>query len=107
MGRAKARQHPRGNKDDWFHLESSISRAASSGPSLGGLDSSPIFTPASRSAAEATGPIDATSVRFKSVFNSFDLFIRFATEKRFLTYSSLVTTRASLCPTSRPPTTLP
>ena len=34
-------------------------------PSFGGLDSRPTLTSSSRSAAEATGPIDATRVRFK------------------------------------------
>src|SRR6185295_16091629 len=74
----------------------------SKAPSLGGLASTPTFTPASRSAADATGPMEATSVRFSGPCTS--LFSCFETRNRFRTCSALVNSTASISPRSSRPT---
>src|SRR5205823_957808 len=90
------------DEDETPH-DSAESRADNKAPSFGGLDSRPTLTLASRSADDATGPIEATSVRLSAARSASLRPSCPATANRFLTCSALVNTAASISPRSSAP----
>src|SRR5712691_1285295 len=79
------------------YAESARSSAATSGPSLGGLASMAMFTPCPSSAALHTGPIEATSVRFRFAASVACLPSLSESANRLCACDALVNTVASTC----------